>query len=110
MKSLNDLDLVGNKNINVAIGTNPTDGVAMSQVGAVTAGRLLGFFQLVVSTGQSYLSIPAQYQSKGRYLVMSDSVFIPPQYITFTAYSITVDTSTTGFFLTAGTVTVLVFS
>jgi hypothetical protein len=110
MKFLNDIDAFGNKGINVGAGTNPTDGVALSQVGAVTAGRLLGWFQVTVTQAQSYIAIPAAYQSKGMYLVMSDSVFIPPQYITFTAYSITVDTSTTGFFLTAGTVTVLVFS
>lgn len=107
-KYLSNFDINSNKVINLANGVSPSDAVNKSQLDAQSSGRLLGHFQVSVTESQAILSIPTIYQSKGFYQLFSDSLLIPPQYITTAPTTLTINTST--YYLSAGTVTVYVYS
>lgn len=110
MKFTGNADLGGNKLVNVASGTASTDAVNKSQLDAQATGRLVGWFQVSNTENQTTLSIPSNYQNKGSYICYTESSLIPPNYVTIAATTLTVNTSSTGIFLMAGTITVLVYS
>ena len=110
MKFHTQADLNGYKILQLGAGTNSTDAVNKGQLDAQASGRLLGYFQIANTENQTVISIPSNYQSKGTYICYSESQFIPPQYITVAATTLTFNTSSNGIFLIAGTITVLVYS
>jgi hypothetical protein len=103
-----DIDLNSNKVTNLANGTNAADAVNKSQLDAQAAGRLLGYFQVTVTENQSILAIPSPYQSKGFYQCFTESLLVPPQYVSASATQLTINS--TSFYVVAGTVTVFVYS
>lgn len=103
-----NIDLDSNKVTNLANGTSTADAVNKSQLDAQSSGRLLGYFQVTVVENQSILAIPSLYQSKGFYQCFTESLLVPPQYVSASATQLTVNSGS--FYVVAGTVTVFVYS
>lgn len=109
MRILTTLDFGNNSKVtNLADGSASKDAINLSQLSAVLSGRYVGYFTATTTEGQTSVSIPSLYQSKGFYLVLINGVPVPPQYVTFSATTITLNASSA--YIAAGDLTALVWS